>query len=84
MKSEDTSTLALQALVWVLQDEARARRLVDVTGLTPSDLRARLGDPTLLAAVIDFLEAHEPDLIACAEALETTPGALLAARDALA
>jgi hypothetical protein len=75
----DSVALALNALVWVLGDSVRASRLLGVTGLDPEDLRARAGDPALLAAVLGFLEAHEPDLIACADALETTPAALVAA-----
>ena len=56
---------------------------MSLTGLTPGDLRARLGEPAVLAAVLAFLEAHEPDLVACAEATGTTPARLVAARAAL-
>ena len=38
----------------------------------------------LLAAVIDFLGAREVDLLACAEALDVTPAALVAAGATLA
>ena len=76
----DPEALALSALGWTLSEEPRAERLLALTGLTPSDLRTRLGDPGLLAAVLGFLEAHEPDLIACAEALGTTPATLVDAR----
>jgi hypothetical protein len=43
-------------------------------------LRQRIGDPALLAAVLGFLEAHEPDLIACADALDLSPAELVEAR----
>ncbi|HEY0043031.1 MAG TPA: DUF3572 family protein [Allosphingosinicella sp.] len=76
----DAEALALAALGWTLSEESRAERLLALTGLTPNDLRARLGDPGVLAAILGFLEAHEPDLIACADALGTTPAALVAAR----
>ncbi|HEV7289082.1 DUF3572 family protein [Sphingomonas sp.] len=81
--NEDAGTLALGALAWALSDAARAHRLLDLTGLSPNDLRSRAGDAEVLAAVLRFLEAHEPDLIACAEATGTTPAALVAARHAL-
>jgi adenine/guanine phosphoribosyltransferase-like PRPP-binding protein len=81
--NEDAGTLALGALAWALSDAARAQRLLDLTGLSPNDLRSRAGDAEVLAAVLGFLEAHEPDLIACAEATGTTPAALVAARHAL-
>jgi hypothetical protein len=75
--------LALQALVWTLGEPARASRLLDLTGLDPAELRERIGDPSLLAATLGFLESHEPDLIACADALEVKPAALVAARAVL-
>ncbi len=79
----DGETLALGALGWVLAGEARAARLLALTGMTPEGLRARVQDRAFLAAVIRFLENHEPDLIACAEALGISPLALIAAREDL-
>jgi adenine/guanine phosphoribosyltransferase-like PRPP-binding protein len=76
----NAEALALQALVWTLGDSARASRLLDLTGLDPAELRARAGEPALLAATLGFLEAYEPDLVACAEALGVAPAALVAAR----
>ena len=75
--------LALGALGWVLADEDRAARLLSLTGLTPEALRGGLGDPAMLGAVLEFLRAHEPDLVACAEFLEIAPAALAAAADRL-
>ena len=82
-ETNDPETLALAALGWTLADEARAGRLLALTGLTPEELRARLGDRSLLAAVLQFLEAHEPDLVACAEALGLSPAEIVGARRAL-
>lgn len=76
----DATALALAALGWTVSDAGRAHRLLDVTGLTPADLRARAGEASVLAAVLGFLEAHEPDLVACAEAIDVQPAALVAAR----
>ena len=81
---ETAETTALRALAWTLSDEARAERLLALTGLDSAELRERAGDPALLGAVIDFLCAHEPDLVACAEALGTTPARLAALRQGLA
>lgn len=80
----DASALALSALGWILSDEARARRFLDLTGLTPDVLRDSLGLPSTQLAVLDFLCAHEPDLIAAAESLALAPSDLAAAREALA
>jgi hypothetical protein len=75
----DAAALALQAMVWTLDEADRARRLLDVTGLDPADLRERAGEPAVLAAILGFLEAHQPDLLACAAELEVRPEALVAA-----
>lgn len=81
--NDDAAASGLRALAWTLADDRRAERLLSVTGLTPADLRARAGEPALLGAVLGFLEAHEPDLIACAQDTGTTPAALVGAREAL-
>ena len=72
--------VALQALGWALADDRRADRFLALTGLTPETLRARIDEPALLAAGIRFLEAHEPDLVACAEFLELAPEEIVEAR----
>lgn len=82
-QTNDGEMLALGALGWVLADEARAERLLALTGLTPDGLRARVQERDFLAAVLLFLENHEPDLVACAEALAVPPQQLVAARQGL-
>lgn len=82
--TNNPEALALAALGWALSDQPRAERLLALTGLTPQDLRERIDDPSLLAAVIGFLESHEPDLVACAEALGVAPGVLVEAGRRLA
>lgn len=76
--------MALAALVWIMQSEARAQRFLDLTGLTPESLRQSLGEMETLCAVFDFLAAHEPDLLGAAEALGVAPAALVAAGTKLA
>jgi hypothetical protein len=82
-QTNDDEALALGALGWTLSDDARAARLLALTGVSPDLLRERLEDRAFLAAALLFLEAHEPDLIACADALGVTPGRLVAAREGL-
>jgi hypothetical protein len=72
--------VALAALAWTLAEPQRAERLLALTGLDPAGLRASAGEPATLAAALGFLEAHEPDLIACAADIGTTPAALVATR----
>ena len=81
--ADDPAALALSALAWTLGEDARAQRFLALTGLEPSDLRAAAGEPATLDAVLGFLEAHQPDLLACAAALNIKPERLIAARERL-
>ncbi|MCP5395518.1 MAG: DUF3572 domain-containing protein [Sphingomonadaceae bacterium] len=76
--------MALEALGWVLADEQRAERLLSLTGLTPEVLREQLTDRGVLAAVLEFLANHEPDLLLAADALGVPPEKLIEARERLA
>ena len=80
----DPSALALQALGWVLADERRAQRFLDLTGLAPEDLRARIGTAEIQLSVLDFLCAHEPDLVSAADELGVAPAEIATARERLA
>jgi hypothetical protein len=73
-------TLALAALAATLGDDRRARRFLDLTGIGTDELRDGATDPVLLAALIAFLEAHEPDLISVSQEIGVDPASLSAAR----
>lgn len=77
--NDDPTALVLLALAATLAEPRRAERFLALTGLDADQLRERIGDPGLLSAVIGFLESHEPDLIAVAEAIGSTPERLVAA-----
>lgn len=79
----DPQALALAALGWVLGQSDRAERLLALTGLTPDSLRQGLNDPAMLGAVLEFLCAHEPDLVAAADALGIAPQEIAIARERL-
>jgi adenine/guanine phosphoribosyltransferase-like PRPP-binding protein len=72
--------MALLALSWLLSDGERAERLLSLTGMTVDDLRQGASSPRILAEFIRYLEGHEADLIAAADATGTTPAALVNAR----
>jgi hypothetical protein len=82
-ETNDDEALALGALGWTLSEDVRATRLIALTGLTPAGMRERLEDRDFLAAVLRFLEGHEPDLVGCADELGVSPGRLVAAREGL-
>ncbi len=65
--------LALMALAHVVADERLRERFLALTGYDAATLRARAGAPDVAAAVISFLNAHEPDLAAAAQALGVAP-----------
>lgn len=77
--ADDPEMVALAALGWILGDDRRAERLLSVTGMTPEGLRAGVNERAVLGAVLSFLLGHEPDLLACAEAMNMRPEDLAAA-----
>ena len=79
----DPQALGLAALAATLTDERRARRFLDLTGIGTDALREQADQPSLLAAVIRFLEAYEPDLLSVAEQIGVKPAALTEAREQL-
>ena len=81
--TNDPETVALQALAATLQDQRLIDRFLSMSGITAPELRQRAADPAFLAAFLQFLEAHEPDLLAIAEAIDCKPAQLVAARRAL-
>jgi hypothetical protein len=81
--TNDPAAIALQALAATVTDQRLAERFLSLSGIAPPELRQRASDPALLAALLRFLEAHEPDLVSVAEEIGTTPEALVAARRSL-
>jgi hypothetical protein len=75
--------LALEALGWILADGDRAARMLNLTGLTPDILRNVVTETATQAAILAFLEAHEPDLVAAADHIGVRPEALIRARQEL-
>ena len=78
--TNDPVALALRALATTLADQRLAERFLSLSGIDPPDMRQRAADPALLVALLTFLEAHEPDLVAVAAANGVKPEALVSAR----
>ena len=76
----DPFALALAALAATVSDERRGQRFLALTGIETDELRRRANEPALLASLIAFLEAHEPDLVAVCEEVGVKPEALVEAR----
>ena len=76
----DPEALALLALAYIAGDSDLLERFLALSGLDLEGLRARAQDPTLLGAILDFLLAHEPDLMAFAADSQVPPASIAAAR----
>lgn len=72
--------MALLALSWLLSDGERAGRLLAITGMTVDDLRKGASNPAILAECLRYLEGHEADLVAAADATGLNPANLVDAR----
>jgi len=59
MQSSAAQTIALHALTHIAGDGEILGHFLKISGLEPDDLRQRVSDPELLAAVIDFLLSDE-------------------------
>ena len=79
----DPLAIALAALTATLSDGRRAQRFLELTGIGIDELRARAAQPALLAGLLRFLEAHEPDLVEVAAAAGLKPAQLVRAREQL-
>ena len=78
--TNDPTAIALRALAATLGEQRLAERFLSLSGIEPPELRQRASDPDVLVALLRFLEAHEPDLVAIAEELAVKPAVLVAAR----
>lgn len=83
MTREGAETLAARVLAWLAEDHARIGGFLDWSGESPASLRARLDDPGLLLAVLDYLLLDEALLIEACAALDLPPETPMRAKAAL-
>ena len=75
--------LAARALQFLADEPRLLSRLLAFTGISPQSIRRAAAEPGFLTGVLDFLLAHEPDLLAFASASGCAPGDIAEARAAL-
>ena len=75
--------LAIGALGFVAADPQLLPRFLAISGIEASHIRRAAQEPGFLAGVLQFILAHEPTLIAFAEASGTDPASVGAALRAL-
>ena len=80
---EGAQTVAIDALGFLAGDPERLSRFLALSGLGPHNLRQAATSPGFLAAVLDYLAADEPLLLAFAAAQGIDPAAVVRARDKL-
>ena len=67
MERSAAETFALKALAFLAGEAESLGRFLALSGLDPQDLRERVDDPLLLAAVLDFLLQDDELLSAFAQ-----------------
>ncbi len=83
MDMKKAQSIALEATAFIIENDTLRERLLALTGLDGDDIRTRLSEDAFLASLLEFLLAHEPDLLACAEATNNEPEDLIHAWRAL-
>jgi hypothetical protein len=59
----DAESIAAQGLAFLAEEPARLARFLSLTGLGPDDIRARIGSPEVLSAVLEHLAGDESLLL---------------------
>ena len=75
--------MALKVLGFLARDDTALDRFLTLSGIHPQELRARVDDPLLLAAVVDFLLGDDGLLTAFAQEEGIDPKVVQQARRAL-
>src|SRR5437763_3717547 len=83
-RREAAEELAIAALGFIAGDDERLGAFLALTGIAPESLRTAAREPNFLLGVLDHLASDEALLIAFAQARDTDPAGIIAARDALA
>jgi len=68
MNRESAEAMALQALGWIAGNEELLPVFLAATGVSPTELRARLREAEFLASVLDFLLMDDAWVVAFCDA----------------
>jgi hypothetical protein len=81
--SETAEIIATQALAFLASDPVRLGRFLAESGLGPENIRKTAEDPSFLPAILDFILAHETELLDFAAHIGIDPRHVGVARRAL-
>jgi len=73
MNADQAELIAIQALGHIAAEEDLLFAFVDLTGLSPNDLRARASEPEILGGILDFILMDDQRLIAFCETMNLRP-----------
>jgi hypothetical protein len=80
---DNAEAVALRAVQFLAEEPDRLQRFLDLTGVPPDSLRARLAEPAFLAGILDHLMGDEAQLLLFAGWAQIPPAEIAAARRAL-
>ena len=81
---DEAEAIALMALGFLAEDEARLIRFVTATGVMPDQLRTAASSPATLVAVLDHMLADESQLLVFTSGAGVDPAWVTPARELLA
>ncbi|MGO4385997.1 DUF3572 domain-containing protein [Microvirga sp. 2YAF29] len=70
---DEAENVALGAFAFITSDEERMGRFLAISGLQADNIRSAAAQPGFFAAILDYVAADEPLLIALAKELDTKP-----------
>lgn len=83
MTADEAHLIAIRALSFVAGDPTLLPRFLALTGIEGHQIRQAASEPGFLAGVLGFILAHEPTLLAFAEAEKLPPASVAQAKRAL-
>ena len=83
MPRDDAEHIAIRAFAFIASQPELVSRFCAITGIEPADLRKAANDPEFLAGVLDFIVAHEPDILAFADSASLLPETVIHAHRVL-
>ena len=78
--TQQVSTLPLELITFLAQDEERFMQFLEVTGLGPQDFRKHLAEPTFQAMVLDQVLQDQSLVLEFTTSKGLAPDAVLIAR----
>jgi len=79
MTRDEAESLALGAFSYISNNDEELGRFLAASGLRPDTIRSAASSPGFFAAILDYIAAYEPLLLAVAKELNVKPERLMEA-----